>query len=546
MIFVVFGLLHAETIYTVDEMKLECFKNLKHPVVREFSSGIEMAISASNAEVQAHVLQGLNAIHGGWDFEAYRHFVLALEKDPQCLMAYFGIAFSTQGDGDEFTKVSVAAIDRALAMVQANVGTALEQSYVRGLHELVAQGPQAAAEMFGRMAKSYPNDLQLALFEIYFLRSGFDEYGVAKEGQRVAQEKLQSLLKKYPESSVLMNAWLVIRAENPAPAPADLEMARKLSTISAEFPPYQHVLGHYEWRAGNFAAAAQAFLRTTQLYDAWMKESQLEVIDCPDRVRAECYRAVALSNMGAVEPAFQIAETLTKLSIPKNRVGSAGARMILWEARTLAARLHHRHGGKGHVEKAIASLPKPTEVNSLASYTKAATLYQGLMLYFEGVKSLEQSDVKKAGDVATLMNLHGNQMTKAREATIKWGEISAFARAFATLEILTADLQGTLTFQSGQVKSAAYNWFAGARDRQSPASRMMPPIILLPMHAKTGRFYLDQGSFDDAVEEFDDGLKLWPNDLILLEGKKEALTRKEDTSAAMLIRFQIEEIRAQK
>ncbi len=546
MILAIVGLLQAQTTYKPDEMKLERLKHLKAPEIRKFSAGIEMAISASDGEAQTHVLQGLNLIHGGWDFEAYRHFLMALEKDPDCMMAYFGIAFATQGDGDEFAKIRVTAIDRALALVKLQAGTALEQAYVRGLFELVSKGPQAAAEMFGRMGKTYPNDLQLALFEIYFLRSGFDEYGMPKEGQKVAQDKLQSLLKKHPESPLLINAWLVIRAENPSPSQEDLALARKLSTMSAEFPPYQHLHGHYEWRVGNFAAAAQAFLRASNLYHGWLKESRLGIIDCPEWIRAESYRAVALSSLGSVESAFQIAESLAKIPIPKNRIGSAGVRMILWEARTLTARLHHRHGGKGYAEKAIASLPKPTEVDSLASFTKAAASYQGLMLYFEGVKSLEKADAKRAGEIATLMNLHGNQMSTSRKAAIEWGEISAFARAFTCLEILSADLQGTVTFQSGKVKSAAYNWFAGARERQAPASRMMPPIVLCPMHSKTGRYYMDQGRFDDAILEFDEGLKLWPNDLILLDGKKEALTRKGDTSAAMLLRFKIDEIRAQK
>ena len=540
------GVLQAQPTYTVEEMKIERLNHLKPAVFREFPAGIELAISASDEKAQAHVLQGLNLIHGGWDFEAYRHFLLALEIDPDCMMAYFGIAFATQGDGDEFAKVRVAAIDRALALVKMKVGTLLEQAYVRGLFELVSKGPQAAAEMFGSMVKTYPNDLQLALFEILFLRSGFDEFGMPKEGQRVAEEKLQSLRKKSPESALLMNAWLVIRAENPLPSADDLVLARKLSTMSANFPPYQHLLGHYEWRAGNFAAAAQAFLRASTLYSAWLKASALGIIDCPEWIRAESYRAVALSSLGAVEPAFQVAESIARIRVPKSRVGSAGVRMILWEAQTLPARLHHRHGGKGHAEKAIASLPKPNEVDSLASYTKAAGLYQGLILYFEGIKSLENDDAKRAGEIATLMNLHGTQMATARKAAIGWGEISAFARAFSCVEILSADLQGTITFQTGKVKSAAYNWFAGARDRQSPASRLMPPIVLCPMHAKTGGYFLNQGREAEAIEEFDDGLKLWPNDLILLEGKKDALTRKGDTAAAMLLRFQIDEIRAQK
>ncbi len=66
-------------------------KALGKPALRGFPGGIRMAVSAANDEAQAHVNQGLNHLHGGWEFEASRHFAAAMREDPSCLLAHWGM-----------------------------------------------------------------------------------------------------------------------------------------------------------------------------------------------------------------------------------------------------------------------------------------------------------------------------------------------------------------------------------------------------------------------------------------------------------------------
>lgn len=538
--------LPANEDFQMADVQLSRLSKLNAPEMREFPGGIEMAISTNQPESQKHVLQGLNLIHGGWDFEAYRHFLAAIEKDPDCLMAFFGMAFATQGDGDEFTKARITAIDRSLALAQAGAGTPLERGYVHGLHTLVSKGPQQAAEAFASVAAKFPNDPQIRLFEAYFLRSGFDESGTPSAGQELAQKKINDLLAKNPESLLFRNAWLVIRAENPFPAENDVAMARELAAAMPDFPPIHHLLGHYEWRSGNFSNASAVFSKTSDLYHAWMKKSELGIVDCPEWIRSESYRAVALSSAGKLDDAIQIASALQKLAIPEKEIGSAGARMIAWEGRTLAARLYHRFADKPSIQNALDSLPKPQEVNRLMKSTKAGTLYQALTLYFEGMKSVTGGDFKRAEEISQLMNLHGNQMTAQRKEAIQLGEISHFARAFRGLEIITAELKGNTVQRKEKGKSTAFNWYAGAVDRQNPASRMMPPLFLLPMQIKVGQYFHQLKEYDDALEAYEDGLKRWPNDLLLLDAQRMTLVAKGDAAAALEVRLKIEAIKAKK
>lgn len=242
----------------VEDLILPKLAKLPAPQMRQFSSGISLAISSKDEKAQAHVLQGLNLIHGGWDFEAYRHFVEALKLDPDCLMANFGVIFALLGADSEFIKVRIAAVDRTLALVDAKVGSELERGYVYALTKLLEEGPLSAADAFGQVSRKFPNDVQAKLFESYFRRAGFDEYGSPKPEQELAQEMIQALMKKQPDSPMLMHCWLMMRTENLL-CREDLPMARKLCELVPDYPPYYHLLGHYEWRSGNYGKAATAF-----------------------------------------------------------------------------------------------------------------------------------------------------------------------------------------------------------------------------------------------------------------------------------------------
>lgn len=501
-----------------------------------------MAVSGATPEVQTRVLQGLNLIHGGWDFEAYRQFVEAIKIDPDCLMANFGITFSLLGSNGEYLKPRIAAADRTLALVNAGKGTELERGYAYALAKLFSGGPDSAADAFAQVAGKYPKDFQLRLFEAYFRRSGFDEYGNPKPDQEAAQEIVSALMKKTPDSCLLMHTWLMIRTENLDMA-EDLPMARKLCEKVPDYPPYQHLLGHYEWRSGNFGKAAAAFSRCGEFYMSWMKDSGLSVENCPEWIAAEVYRAVAMASAGDYDSALAAAQALSRVPMPTERIDSPGARMMYWEARTLEARLLMRRGAKGDAVLAIASIPKPDAMKNLVAQTKVSSFYQGLVIALEGRKALQAGNRGRAEEMYQLMVMHGNKMEQARAQAVNLGEAAHFGRAFDCLEIMALELKGDLAMAQGKASSgSAYNWYSGARERQHFATRMLPPICLYPMFARVSEYYLSKDDGKAALEIYREGLGYWPSDLILLNGlKKTFLVLKDEKSAASISR-QIDEV----
>lgn len=495
-------------------------------------AGITMAISASDENAQKHVLQGLNLIHGGWDFEAYRHFVAALQLDPDCLMAHFGVIFSLLDTESEFLKVRVAAAERALALVQAGAGTEIERGYIFATMRLLDDGPGAAADAFAQVSQKYPQDMQLQLFETYFRRSGFDEYGSPKPEQEVAQEKVRALMKKQPDSPLLMHAWLMMRAEN-LKMDQDLPMARKLCQMVPDYAPYLHLLGHYEWRCGNHREAAEAFSRSGDLYQAWMKNYGFGIADCPEWIRAEVYRAVALASSGDYDSALAAAHALAKVPVPEDRLQSPGARMMWWEANTLEARLLMRRAEKGDFARAKASLPAKELVQKMSKHSKVAFFYQGLAMTLEGQIALADQNPARAEEIQQALAMHLPLMEQVRGDAIKLGELTVFARAFSFLEIAMLGFKGDLAMSKADAKStSAYNWYSGARERQILASRLMPPSSLLPMNVPLGKYYESKGNFERAKEMYDEGLQYWPRDLCLLEALQQMQIASKDEAGA--------------
>ncbi len=522
----------AESLPEVKDLILPKLQGAAEVEMSAVPSGITMAISATDEKAQKHVIQGLNLIHGGWDFQAYRHFIAALRMDPDCIMAHFGVVFSLLETESEFMKPRMAAADRALALIQAGKGTELERGYIHAMTRLLEEGPGDAASAFAEVAKKFPGDWQLKLFEVYFRRSGFDEYGSPNPDQKVAQDQLSVLMKNQPDSPLLMHAWLMMRTENLAMA-EDLPMARRLCQMVPDYPPYLHLLGHYEWRCGNHHEAATAFSRCGDLYLKWMKDSGMTMADCPEWIRAETYRAIALASSGQEDAALAVSQSLVKVKLPDDRMKSAGARMMWWEAHTLQARLLMRRGGKGDYERAKASLPSKVAVNSMIPHSKVAFYYQGLAMVLDGQIALSQKNSKRLEEVQQALTMHLPLMDQVRRDAVMLGELAPFLRAYSFLEIAVLKLKGDIALgKGGSNAGIAYNWYSGARERQVLASRMMPPVFLLPMNVPLGRYYESKSQLDRAKEMYLEGLQYWPRDLLLLESLRQLQVTSQDEAGA--------------
>jgi tetratricopeptide (TPR) repeat protein len=500
------------------------------PRYQVFPGGIRMAISTFSPTVQAHVNQGLNHLHGGWEFEAARHFSIAMRQDPDCLMAHWGMVMALLNPTPDTNSARMAATERLLYLVEKAKGTDLERGYAYGLIKYIDEGPAGAAEAFRRVSEKFPREMQAAIFSSLFHRGGYDELGTPTTDQETAEKRLLTLIDSNPDSTLPINALLLIRAEAPDLS-ASLDLARKLCRMAPDYPPYYHLLGHYEWRTGHHREAASAFSKAATLFRNWMNSEKIDLADCPEWIRSECYRVISLVSQGEDETSLAAASQLSAHPALENRTSSPGARALWWDAKTLTARVGMRIETEESLTKALQSLPSPEVAKAIREDTLAYWWIDGLRIAIEGKLLLKQGKVDKARDVAQALTLLGEAMARTQKDAAAMGERTSWLRAFRALEVIASELRGEIA-QAGppERRESAYNWFSSASDRQLTEPMLMPPMVLTPMASRLGHFHLQAGRPTQAVEAFELALSRFPKDTETLNSlgiAREAVTKAE-------------------
>lgn len=501
-----------ENLPTVEDSIPDPVENLGPPALFPFHSGLTSAVSAANETAQIHTIQGLNHLHGGWEFEASRHFAVAMKADPDCLMAHWGMVMALLSPSPETHAARIAAGTRMLALLDQGAGTELERGYAYGLVKFIQEGPKGAAIAFRRVAEKFPGELQSEIFASLFGRTGYDDLGTITPDQETAEKRILALIERAPQSALPINALLSIRADSPDLRPS-LPLARKLCQLVPDYPPYHYLLGHYEWRSGEHSKAAAAFNRAATLYLKWMKENHATPSDCPEWLRSESYRVVALASKGDFENALASAGKLASTSIDPTRPLSAGSRQLLWDAKTLPARVLMRRSNKGDPTLALASIPSPDSLEPFRSHSLSYWWIDGLRIALESSRLLEAGEVGKASEAIAALSFHGQTMVKRQATADAVGERPEFIAAFHALEVLAASLRGRLALagpESGH--GSAFNWFRAASDRQKPSSQLSPPLLLTPMPAFLGDYYMARKDSRKALEAFQEALASFPQD----------------------------------
>ncbi len=518
-----------------------------HPVVGKLPSpdfveeivSIPMAISSPSALASKHVLQGLAHIQAAWDFEAYRHFCEALKLDPDCLMAYWGIGLSLAAPNNEFTQQRQVAVLRMIELIDATrdvngrqlpIATKMEQDYALALAELFRLRGKVG-EAFRQLSETYPGNLQAQCLAIYLQRDGYDRFG-PRAKQALAIEKMEELVEANPDNVAVLGFWVMLHGEAPEATTKlrekILPVVRKIARKVPNFPPYQHLLGHFEWRCGNHALAEAALQRAAGLYAEHKKSHDLSVHECDGWIRSQLYLATAMQSRGKFEEAMSIAVQLSELEVDSARLGSKGASLLVWEAKTLPARLYVARGKEGDFTRAISSLPGKNDpfLEEIKERTLSVFYLECLMQYLECRQALEKGESDIAQQKALALSGIQERMERLKTQALKSASISEYVRALAGVKVYAAEARGLVALAqatSGSQRQIARSWFKTAVDKQQRPALLMPPVVLSPMELRLAQYYLAAEDNEKAVESFQSAIRRRPNDLQSLLGYCDSL-----------------------
>ena len=532
---------------------------MKAPEMRPGTVGVQMSISSPSQKASEHVRQGLALVHAQWDFEAYRHFCTALAEDPDCMMAYCGVSLALVQPFSEYADYRRAAVTRMLDLIndddkgvkegKVKRFTELEKKFAMAVASLVSTDPKTAGAIFHQIAEQYPQSIQARLISLFLTRGGYDVADDPSRGRKLAMEKTFELMKKYPENPMIMGFWLTLNAEVPSGGmdikKEILHYARQLTKKCPYVPTWQHALGHFEWRAGNFQLAERAFTQAINLYAKWMENNGVTVNDCEGYVKAKCYLANTLYQRGDFSGAMRVATELRAMQLDPDRPRSAGNYILLWRGYTLATRLYVARGAEGDLDRALKALPAKEEIEHYASHSDFPTLagvyVECLGAYIGSRKAIEDDAITAAKTLRNItLRSRIKKMAEVVNGAMRSGDYTHYFNAGSSLAIYDMELAGFIALNEAEdFRVTALNWFMSARDKQGVPSLMMPPLVLTPMENRLGEYYLKMGKNVEAYEAYQAGLKRYPNNMDSLLGVKRSLDLLGKTNESALVQRHI-------
>src|SRR5437879_1195340 len=235
---------------------------------------VHHAVSTKNPEAQRFFDQGLALIYGFNHEEALRSFQRAADLDPECAMAYWGIALAVGPNYNDAEpdlkreKTAWDAIHKAHSLgAQA---TEPERAYIDALEKRYSGQPKSDLEKLAvnyknamsELAKRYPDDLDAATL---YAESAMDLHpwqlwsadGKPAEGTEEIVATLQSVLKRDPHHTGANHFYIHAVEASPHPGQA-LASADRLAQLAPAAGHLVHMPAHIYMRTGNYDGAMRS------------------------------------------------------------------------------------------------------------------------------------------------------------------------------------------------------------------------------------------------------------------------------------------------
>ena len=281
-------------------------------VLIEGTGAVHFPVTTSKPEAQKFFDQGVGQLHGFWYFEAERTFRQVLAIDPDCAMAYWGLAMANFGNKDRATDFIAKAGEK-----QENV-TAREKAWIASLAKFF-KNPKVDENKRRRdlvrdleaIVYANPTDLEAKAFLLYQIYSNSKH----KDGYKIPSNLVTDLLAdsileknpRHPCNHYRIHLW---DSEKPAKA---LNSAAQCGPSAPGIAHMWHMPGHIYSKLYRFADAA------------WQQEASARVDHAhqmrygliPDQIHNFAHNNEwlirNLSYIGRYDDAIQLAKNMIEL-----------------------------------------------------------------------------------------------------------------------------------------------------------------------------------------------------------------------------------------
>ena len=271
------------------------------------TGAIKFEVSSDVDQVQKFVEQGIGQLHGFWHFEAERSFRQAAMLDPECAIAYWGMAFANGSNDDRAKKFSKQAMKRI------ENASPRERLYIEALDQFINSDEKrkkkeaAFVSALENIVEEHPDDLEAKAFlgyALYRYRGSADKTHAEVD---VILDQVLAKEKNHPVHHYRIHLW-----DHKSPQRA-LDSAAKCGPSADTIAHMWHMCGHI-------------FSRVKRYDDAsWFQEASARVDHrhmMHDRVLPDQIHNFAHNNewlirnlmhVGRIREAVDLAKNMTEL-----------------------------------------------------------------------------------------------------------------------------------------------------------------------------------------------------------------------------------------
>lgn len=250
-------------------------------------------ITTTSPQAQRYFDQGLRLIYAFNHDEAGRAFKEAARLDPNCAMAYWGLALTLGSNYNlpaipEREQAAYEAIQKALSL--ASHASEPERAYIKALakrHSLAPDADRKAldkayADAMREVAKRYPNDLDAATFAAEAMMNLrpwglWTLDGQPQPGTLKIISTLESVLKRNPDHPGAIHYYIHTVEASPQPERA-VPFADRLGALMPGAGHLVHMPSHVYIRVGRYADAAASNVRAAAVDAEYIEKHNVQGI----------------------------------------------------------------------------------------------------------------------------------------------------------------------------------------------------------------------------------------------------------------------------
>jgi peroxiredoxin len=280
-------------------------------VLMKGTGNVSFPVTTASPVAQEFFTQGVGQLHGFWHFEAERSFRQAATLDPECAMAYWGMAMANVNNpkrAGDFIKLAVARKSQATPHEQRWIETyasyftdskadenARRKTLIHGLEELSYQ---------------FPEDLEAKAFQVFQIWDNAD-HGLAISSRQAVDALARQVLAVNPMHPIhhyLIHLWNSADGDKHA-----LPSAALCGQTAPAIAHMWHMPGHTYSALHRYADAVWQQEASARVDHASMAASRIMPEQIHNYAHNNDWLAKNLTYIGRVHDAIDLAKNLMEL-----------------------------------------------------------------------------------------------------------------------------------------------------------------------------------------------------------------------------------------